>query len=185
MEEFETKPINTAAQPPRLCRDTLMSLCHPKYRTQDSIYTMPSPLTLTCSSLQRNPTHMDLYPFWIHLLHQDLTTHYLQQCTGNLTTQTSTFIAIATTTFLLRIVYLTPSHIEQGLFVQTHIYYRRRRSILRGAIRSAHFLFGQQPSIWWCPVPKGWIRVQKHVIKVGIQVYFKGGKTIKIFLLAH
>ena len=58
-----------------------------------------TPLTLTYSSLLRFITKIDPYPFWIHLLYQDLTTHYLQLCKGNPPTQTSTFIGIATTAF--------------------------------------------------------------------------------------
>ena len=59
-------------------------------------------------------------PFWTSLFHLDQTTLYSQQATGNLPTQTSTFNGTATTTFLLITVFLTPLHIEQGLFM--HIY---------------------------------------------------------------
>ena len=54
-----------------------------------NLYNIPTPLTLTYSSLMKDLTQIDLYPFWTDLLDQDLTTNLPQQCIGNLPTQTS------------------------------------------------------------------------------------------------
>ena len=106
-----------------------------------NVYSTSIQLTLTYSSQQRNPTQMDLYPFWIHLLHQDMENT------------------------LLRTVYRKPTHSDQYLHWDSHhnpsakysvfniITHRTRRVCanpqllhkekhIRGPSRSVSFLIG-------------------------------------------
>ena len=80
----------------------------------------------------RTPTQINPYPFWTFWVDLDQAAYYSQQCTGNLPTQTSTFIGRAGIVFLLSIVFSTPLHIEHGLFLQAHIYFKKKSSTCWG-----------------------------------------------------
>ena len=133
--------------------------------------------------------------------------HITHKSTGNLATQTSTFIGKATTTLMLSSVFSAPLHIEQDLCVQTHSYYKKERGISGKELTKVQ-VFPIGPSLSSncrrttniIPATKTTSNKNKSIHMVvlytkrlseslkktwqnGVQLHFKGGNSIRNLLV--
>ena len=140
-KEIKTKAISTAANLPRLWKryvdDTFLTQ-RTEYRNQFLQH-----LNSTDPHIQFTTEEMNtdgFIPFLDIILHQDLTTNVLVQCIGNLPTETSTFIWIATITFLPSTTCTTSPYPKQGLCVNPQLLQKEEVHI-KGALQKCKFPF--------------------------------------------
>ena len=141
MEKFETKAINTATSPPQLWKryvDYIFVIQNTEHGTQ---YLEHIPLTLTYTSQYKTQIQMGQCPFWIHWLHQDLTTHFLQHFT-----ETYPYRPILTMGqpphFFCKVQSLVmPSHIVQGLWANPQLLPKKEQHI-KGPFKMQFFHLG-------------------------------------------
>ena len=105
-------------------------------KTEHSLncYNTSNPLTLTYNLLQKSTTHIYPYPFLGHM-----TTHFSLQSTGNVHTQTSTFIGRTTICYLLSIVINTLTHRARTVCVKSQLLHKEEEYI-KGALLRCEYL---------------------------------------------
>ena len=200
MEEFEVRAIQTAKNPPKMWKryvdDTCVILSSANKEEFSSTLTA---LTPGSNSHQRNPNQMGQFPFWTVWLYHKQMDQLWQLSTENQPILTCICIGTATTIWLQNTVSSTPSDTGQTKQLlekeEDHLYKALRRckyplwawnrtNIQKKQKKNNQGTSNTKKSYIVVPYMKGLGETCKNICRrYGVEVYFRGGSTIRDLLV--